>query len=106
MQVNQQNNSAMNVNANLFRGIEAVGGKMHITSEVLKFEPHSINIQSQPLSIRIADIAVVEKRNTLLIVPNGITVKDKSGQEYKFVVNKRDNVISHINAMIAAVPGN
>jgi len=86
--------------ANLFRGIESVGGKLTITNEKLLFEPHKINIQSQPLEIPFQDIERAEKRNSLLVVPNGMKVIDRSGREYKFVVWGRDEIIDLINKTV------
>ncbi|QOS77588.1 hypothetical protein JNUCC31_22860 [Paenibacillus sp. JNUCC31] len=83
--------------ANLFRGIEAVGGRLNITNERILFNPHSINIQRKPLEIMIKDISKIEKRNTLKIVPNGIKITINNGQEYKFVVYKRSKLIELLN---------
>ncbi|QDS38157.1 hypothetical protein FPS98_17910 [Brevibacillus brevis] len=85
-----------NIAANLFRGMEGVGGKLTITSERLYFQPHSLNIQTQPLELNIKDIAAVEKRNTLFVIPNGMKIKMHNGQEHKFVVWKRAEIIGMI----------
>jgi hypothetical protein len=83
--------------ANFFRGIEAVGGRLKITGEKLKFEPHKLNIQTAILEIQLNEILIAEKRNTLFLVPNGMKVKLKSGKEYKFVLWNRGKVIDYIN---------
>lgn len=84
--------------ANLFRGIEAVGGRLKITNNRLVFEPHEFNIQKENLEIVLAQIEKVRPVNTLGIVPNGILVKLKTGEEYKFVVWKRKELINLIYA--------
>ena len=89
-----------NVSANLFKGIEAVGGKLKITEVELIFTPHKVNIQSAPVSIKIEEIIKIQKRNTMFFVPNGMSVTVKSGEEYKFVVNKRGKLIDHLNQTI------
>lgn len=89
-----------NVSANLFRGMESVGGKMKITNTELKFEPNKVNVQKGPLSININDIKEVEKKNTLLLVPNGLKVTVNSGEEYKFVVNNRGKIMDYLNSQI------
>ncbi|MGN7763380.1 GRAM domain-containing protein [Paenibacillus sp. 22594] len=84
------------VPANLFRGIEAVGGRLYITNERVIFKPHSFNIQSKPLEISIQEIVNIEKRNTLLVVPNGMRISIKNGQEHKFVIWNRAKLIELI----------
>ncbi|WP_455393320.1 GRAM domain-containing protein, partial [[Eubacterium] cellulosolvens] len=88
------------VKANLFRGIEAVGGNMKITNKRIIFEPHSFNIQTQIEIIPNNQIAEVSKRRTLKTVPNGILIKTKNGKEYKFVVFNREKLIEIINGQI------
>lgn len=84
------------VAANLFRGIEGVGGRLKITNRRVLFEPHAINIQRNPAEIPIVDIAEVSTRNTLGIIPNGMLIRTRAGVEYKFVVWGRDRLISLI----------
>ena len=88
--------------ANLFRGIESVGGRLKITSRRLLFEPHATNFQKNPAEILMSDIQDVRKKNFLGIVPNGMLVQTKSGVEYKFVVMHRVKLISIIAAKIKA----
>ncbi|KKB71547.1 MULTISPECIES: GRAM domain-containing protein [Bacillus] len=90
----------MDVPANLFRGIESVGGRLKLTSESLFFTSHGVNIQNKPLDIKIQDIAKVEKRNTFLVVPNGLKVVLKNQQEYKFVVAKRQEFFNHLENLL------
>ncbi|KMZ42399.1 MULTISPECIES: GRAM domain-containing protein [Bacillales] len=85
-----------NIAANLFRGREGVGGKLTITSERLYFQPHSHNNQTQPLELHLNDITAVEKWNTLFVIPNGMKIKMHNGQEHKFVVWKRAEIIGMI----------
>jgi hypothetical protein len=79
--------------ANMFRGIESVGGRMKITTRRVLFESHAINLQKMPAEISITDIAEVGKRNTLGLIPNGLFIRTKTGVEYKFVVFGRDKLI-------------
>ena len=80
--------------ANLFRGIESVGGRILITNKSITFKSHALNLQKMDLIVSLKDIAKVEKRNTMGIVPNGLLLKLKSGVEYKFVVWNREELIS------------
>lgn len=87
-------------NANLFRGIEGVGGKINVTNEEVVFNAHKLNIQRESVVINIEDIKNIQKRNTLFIVPNGLKIKLNSGEEFKFVVSKRSALVTHINSRI------
>ena len=80
------------VNANLFRGIESVGGKLTVTDKRLHFKSHSFNIQTGETEIPLNEIAGVTKVNTLGLVPNGLLVKLKNGKNYQFVVSRRNSV--------------
>jgi hypothetical protein len=53
------------------------------------FKSHGLNIQRHDLTIPLEDIKEVEFNNTLLIVPNGMTIILKSGKTEKFVVYNR-----------------
>ena len=91
------------VGANLFRGIEPVGGRLKITSRRVLFEPHVLNIQKNPAEIFLSDIAEVSKRNTLGLVPNGLLIRTRGGVEYKFIVWGREKLISLIEAKIGKI---
>ena len=77
--------------ANLFRGPEAVGGRMQITTHCILFKPHAAEIN-------LTDITEVGKRNTLGLLPNGMYVRTKSGKELRFVAGGRSNLIKIIQA--------
>src|SRR5690348_17008344 len=63
--------------ANHFRGIEAVGGKLFLTSRRLRFRSHKMNVQNHDESYLLADVRSFEPSNTLGIVPNGLLVHMK-----------------------------
>jgi hypothetical protein len=88
------------VAANLFRGIEAVGGRLKITSRRVVFEPHAFNLQKMSAEMFLSDIVEVSKRNTMGIVPNGLLIRTKAGVEYKFVVWQREKLIKIIQSKI------
>lgn len=75
--------------ANLFRGIEGVGGKLTIGADSIHFRAHAVNFQKEPLDVPMSDIAKVDLVNTLGIVPNGLKVTTKTGQAFRFVVWQR-----------------
>lgn len=82
--------------ANHFAGIEAVGGKLHLTSKRLIFESHPLNMQNHILIIELGDILLLGKRNTLGIVPNGMFIECRNGYTEKFVVNGRKKWMEEI----------
>jgi len=90
--------------ANLFRGTEAVGGQLILSDQRLLFNPHELNFQTQPEEIRMQDVIAVGKVNTFGIVPNGMAVQVRSGQQFHFVVWKRDWLIEIIEQYMSKNP--
>jgi len=88
------------VAANLWRGIEGVGGRLLITSKRIKFTPHAFNLQSIPLEVPFSDIANAVAVNTMYIIPNGMKVCTKSGVVYQFVVWGRQRLVGLINGQV------
>ncbi|WP_042221669.1 GRAM domain-containing protein [Oceanobacillus manasiensis] len=90
--------------ANLWKGKEAVGGKLYLTSHQLIHKPHKINIQSDQVELNLVDIDHVElytnKIFGLSLMKNGLTVVDKDRNEYKFVVNKREDWKNEIEKLL------
>lgn len=86
--------------ANLFRGLEGVGGKIFLTNQRLVFKSHSLNIQKGQTNIIYLDIDSIHKRKTAKLVDNGIKIITKEGTEYNFVVNDRDAVLKKIQQKI------
>lgn len=87
--------------ANLFRGLEGVGGKIFLTNSRLIFKSHSLNIQKGQTNIDYKNIVSVTKRKTMKLIDNGIKVTTKEGKVYCFVVNNRDielkNILDKLN---------
>ena len=86
--------------ANLFRGLEGVGGKLFLTNKKLIFKSHKINIQKGQTDIDYSDISEIIKRKTAKIINNGIRIKTNDGKEFDFVVNERDKWIEELNERI------
>lgn len=82
--------------ANLFRGLEGVGGRIKVTNFRVIFEAHALNIQSQPEIIPLNEIVAAGKRNTIGIIPNGIFIRTSDGNEFRFVTWKREQLLSAI----------
>lgn len=87
--------------ANLFRGIEAVGGKLKITDHRLFFHPHALNITHEKTEILLKDIVDLEAVKTMGLVNNGIKVTTKDGKEFRFVVNNREKIIEVVKHHIS-----
>lgn len=84
--------------ANCIRGFEAVGGKLHFDETGMSFHSHSFNIQKGDTRIEYHDIIRLKKRNTLGLVPNGISVITRDGIEHKFVIYHRTSVIAYLTS--------
>lgn len=82
--------------ANLFRGLEGVGGKLKVTNYRLIFTPHALNIQSEPEEILISNIASVRPHNLMGFIPNQMILTLVSGEERRFVVWGRQRLIELI----------
>jgi hypothetical protein len=78
--------------ANLHRGIEAVGGKLHFTNQRLVFESHGFNIQTGAVVVELGDIQSLQQTRTKLFgaIPmfkNALLVTSRSGHEQRYTVN-------------------
>jgi hypothetical protein len=89
--------------ANLFRGIESVGGRIVVTNKYIKFNAHLKNLQFMPAEIPVNNILKIERRKSLGLIPNQMVLILKSGVEYKFVVNNRERLIEIIENLITHV---
>lgn len=85
--------------ANLWRGAEAVGGRLTLSRKGLEFRAHAFNRQPEPLEIPVDEIVEVRKTRTMGIIPNGLAVFTKLGLEVRFVVGDRDRFIEEITKL-------
>ena len=69
----------------------------------LLFEAHDLNVQGEPLSIPLNEIAGVTTCNTLGVVPNGVRVRCRSGQQYQFVLWGRKRLIDLIEQQLPRI---
>ena len=88
--------------ANHFVGMESVGGKLYLTNQRLFFKSHALNVQVHEASYRLDEIVSMKPRNTLGIIPNGMGVLLKSGQEERFVVYRRQDWMAKVTQAQAA----
>lgn len=75
--------------ANVWKGREAVGGTLYAASNQLVHVPHKINIQKEVHRIDFSQIDAVKLFNSLLFVPNGLSIFLKDGSEIKYVLEER-----------------
>ncbi|MDN5215134.1 GRAM domain-containing protein [Fulvivirgaceae bacterium BMA12] len=87
--------------ANLFRGIEGVGGKLLLTDQRLIFKSHKMNIQSGETQLLLDEIKQATPRKTAKLFQNGIQILTNAGENFDFVVYERDNWLAKINALLA-----
>ena len=87
--------------ANYFVGIEGVGGKIYFDETGFLFKSHSFNIQTGQMRINYKDIAKLGKWNSLVIVPNGLSVFTRDGIEHKFVIYHRNDVFEFLESKIS-----
>lgn len=90
------------ISANLWRGREAVGGKLGFDTTGMTFEAHSINVHTGTTRIEYRDIAGLDTHRTLGIINNGLAVRLTDGTEHRFVLNKRSTVIEFLTTRIRA----
>lgn len=84
--------------ANHWRGPEAVGGRLWLTTSWLIFRSHALNIQTGVWACNVEDIESVVPVRTMKIVPNGIEVRLYGGETERFVVRKRRAWLEALNA--------
>jgi len=89
--------------ANVFRGMESVGGYLFLTNKKMIFKSHKINIQTGQTDIDYKSIEDLSERKTAKLIDNGIRVKTKDGIEFDFIVNQREIWINKISERIVAV---
>ncbi len=90
--------------ANHWRGLESVGGWLHLTNQRLLFTPHAVGFQTAPSSIPLFDIASVEPSASMWIIPNQIVVVTRSGAREKFVVQAREQWVGMIRTHLQHSP--
>lgn len=84
------------INANLFRGIEGVGGKITFDDIGLTFKSNYFNVQTEEIRIEYSQISTINNRKTCFVVPNGISIITKDNLKYDFVINFRKPVIEFL----------
>ncbi|GAA0437754.1 hypothetical protein GCM10008983_13360 [Lentibacillus halophilus] len=100
MELKSNEHIQYNIGANLKRGIESVGGKLKVTNDRLYFKPHAINIQKKELELSMGSILEVRKAKSLGLISNALIIAADNGNEYKFVLGKRDEIMDYIKTCL------
>ena len=87
--------------ANHQKGVEAVGGKLYLTGERLRFRSHKLNFQTHDISWNLDEIESVEPTRSLGIIPNRVLVRMKTGARESFVVSGREAWVNAIRSAVA-----
>lgn len=85
---------------NHFKGIEAVGGWIYLTSEHIIFKSHAFNVQKHEIIIPLNQIVNAKATFTLGFIPNGLKIIKNDGIVEKFVVDNRKTWAKKINDAI------
>jgi hypothetical protein len=91
--------------ANLFRGWEAVGGKLYITDRRIRFESHRWNARSGPTEIPLREVRAVAPIDNLGYIPNGMLVETEGGMSFRFVVWRRQRLMELIQTGVLKAGG-
>jgi hypothetical protein len=83
--------------ANHFKGMEAVGGMLYLTSLRLIFKSHRFNIQNHQCSINLNEITTVDTNKTLGVVNNGLIITIIANHTEKFVVSDVNEWVAKLN---------
>lgn len=100
MESKKQEKLYIDTTGNLYRGPKPLGGKLKVSDTQVSFEWYKPNMPEGNVYIAFKDIAEVKKVNTYLFVPNAMTIKLKSGTEYKFVLSDRENIYNAISSRV------
>jgi hypothetical protein len=85
-------------NANHFRGVLAVNGRLTLTGDHLTFQASRLNLLVYEQSYPLKAITAVEPRRGLALVGDGMAVVLHAGHEERFVVFGRRDWIQQIQA--------
>lgn len=88
--------------ANHFKGLEAVGGRIYLTNDRIVFKSHSLNIQNHEVSFLWTEINSTTRYTTLGLVNNGLELHLKNNTIEKFVVEDTEAMFQEINKHIVA----
>lgn len=83
------------VNANLIDGLQILQGEIYFYDDGYIYKADGVNSVICHNKIMYSQIKEVKRKRTLGIVPNGVTVCLKSGEEFNYVVSNRNDIIMY-----------
>ena len=75
--------------ANLYMNTGAVGGRLTVTSQWIRFKPHRFNFETEVTEIPMGTVLDVQLYSQFWLVPNGLRVFTTDGSVFDFVVGGR-----------------
>lgn len=102
IKLNENETVLLEENANHFKGLEAVGGRIYITNSRVIFKSHSLNIQNHEVSFLWDEIESTSRYKSLGLVNNGLELHLKNNKNEKFVIENIEAIILEINKHIVA----
>ena len=78
---------------------QQIGGKLIVTNQRIYFKSKNKEHQKFDLEIMPAEIKELIYYNTRWLVPNGLNIRTKNGEELHFVLRGRNEWASLINRM-------
>lgn len=76
------------------------GGRLYLTNKRLVFKAHLINIGDKLTVVNLADIISVKKARNMGLIPNGMKVITRDGEEHKYSVWGRKKWLASISDLI------
>lgn len=90
------------INANQIIGITTLTGKLFFYEDGFVFKSESVNGVINNPKIEYKTITSIKERNTLGIIPNGISIKKQDGEILNYVVFGRKDVIDFLKQKLAS----
>lgn len=88
------------VQANLLKGIERVGGMLFLTNEKMIFKSHKFNFQAGQTNVEYDQIADFTKNKSSKTIDKGLIITTTDGTKLDFIMNDREQVIDILNLKV------
>ena len=91
-----KNLTGKSINANQRKGMHIYTGKLCFFEKGIVFKAQSVNGYLNMPLIEYELIVSIKEKNMLGIIPNGIALQTKNGEEFVFVVPCRSTVLAYL----------
>ena len=89
------------VNANYLKGCQTYIGRIYFHPDYFEYKANGVTTTINFGKVHYSDIQSVKPVRSLGIIPNGILIALKTGNELRFVVNSRNAVIQYLHTKMA-----